>query len=104
VLSGPGLHNIYRFLRDTGRGEEPKWLADEIAHGDASAVISRAALENRSELCVKALDMFVSFYVAEAGNLALKIMALGGVFLGGGIAPKIANKLQQPAFMKSFTA
>ncbi len=99
VLSGPGLYNIYRFLRDSGRGEEPKWLAEETAHADASAVISRAALENRCELCVKALDMFVSFYGAEAGNLALKIMALGGMFLGGGIAPKIASKLKQPAFM-----
>ena len=87
-----------------GRGEEPKWFAEETAHADASAVISRAALANRSELCVKALDMFVSFYGAEAGNLALKIMALGGVFLGGGIAPKIASKLKQPAFMKSFAA
>jgi glucokinase len=104
VLSGPGLYNIYRFLRDSGRGEEPKWLAEETALADASAVISRAALENRCELCVKALDMFVSFYGAEAGNLALKIMALGGVFLGGGIAPKIASKLKQPAFMKSFAA
>jgi glucokinase len=104
VLSGPGLNNIYRFLRDSGRGEEPKWFAEEIAHADPSAVISRAALENRCELCVKALDLFVSFYGAEAGNLALKIMALGGVFLGGGIAPKIASKLQQPAFMESFAS
>ena len=104
VLSGPGLYNIYRFLRDSGRGEEPKWFAEETAHSDPSVVISRAALDNRCELCVNALDMFVSFYGAEAGNLALKIMALGGVFLGGGIAPKIASKLQQPVFMKSFTA
>ncbi len=104
VLSGPGLFNIYKFLRDTGRGKEAPWFAEETAHADASAVISRAAMENRSELCVTALDMFVSFYAAEAGNLALKIMALGGVFLGGGIAPKIASKLKQPAFMKSFCA
>lgn len=104
VLSGPGLLSIYKFLRDTGRGQEAPWFAEESAHADASAVISRAAMENRSELCVMALDMFVSFYAAEAGNLALKIMALGGVFLGGGIAPKIASKLKQPAFMKSFAA
>lgn len=104
VLSGPGLYNIYRFLRDSGRGEEPKWFAEETAHADAAAVISRAALENRCELCVKALDLFVSFYGAEAGNLALKIMALGGVYLGGGIAPKIASKLKQPGFMASFSA
>jgi glucokinase len=104
VLSGPGLFNIYKFLRDTGRGNEAPWFAEETARADASAVISRAAMENRSELCVMALDMFASFYAAEAGNLALKIMALGGVFLGGGIAPKIASKLKQPAFMKSFAA
>lgn len=104
VLSGPGLYNIYRFLRDSGRGEEPKWFAEETAHTDPAVVISRAALANRCELCVKALDLFVSFYGAEAGNLALKIMSLGGVFLGGGIAPRIASKLTQPAFMKSFTA
>ena len=61
-------------------------------------------MENRCELCVGALDLFVTFYAAEAGNLALKVMALGGDFLGGGIAPKIAPKLQQPAFMRSFTA
>jgi glucokinase len=104
VLSGPGLYNIYKFLRDSGRGQEAKWFTEETAHADASAVISRAAMENRSELCVNALDMFVSFYAAEAGNLALKVMAVGGVFLGGGIAPKIASKLKQPAFMKSFAA
>jgi glucokinase len=67
-------------------------------------VISKAALANRSELCVKALDMFVSVYGAEAGNLTLKVMALGGVFLGGGIAPKIAPALKRPEFVKSFTA
>ena len=104
VLSGPGLHNIYEFLRETGRGEEPKWFAEETAHMDASAVISRAALANRSELCVKALDMFVSVYGAEAGNVALKFLAVGGIFLGGGIAPKIAPALQKPEFVKSFTS
>ncbi len=104
VLSGPGLYNIYRFLRERGGGEEPRWFADEVRRSDPSAAVSRAALENKCELCVKALDMFVSFYGSEAGNLALKTMALGGVYIGGGIAPKIVSKLAQPAFMKSFTA
>ncbi|HLI80050.1 MAG TPA: glucokinase [Candidatus Binataceae bacterium] len=104
VLSGPGLFNIYKFLRDTGRGKEASWFGEESKHTDPSVLISRAAIDNRDPLCAQALDLFVSFYAAEAGNLALKIMALGGVFLGGGIAPRIAVKLKQPAFMKSFAA
>ncbi len=104
VLSGPGLHNIYLFLRDTGRGEEPAWLADQIAQGDPSAAISKSALEGTSAICVQALDIFVSIYGAEAGNLALKMLATGGVYVGGGIAPKIIRKLSSTAFMKSFTA
>ncbi len=104
VLSGPGLHNIYLFLRDTAAGEEPAWLRDELGQGDPSAAISRAGLEGRSPLCGKALDLFVALYGAEAGNLALKFMATGGVFLGGGIAPKILPKLQGPAFHEAFVA
>jgi len=104
VLSGPGLLNIYTFLRDTGRGEEAAWLADEMQEADPSAVITRAALEGKSELCMRALDLFVSIYGAEAGNLALKVNATGGVFLGGGIAPRIIDKLKSPAFMEAFTA
>lgn len=104
VLSGPGLVNIYQFLRDTGAGEEPTWLRENLRSGDPSAVISRAALEGRSPLCARALDIFVALYGAEAGNLALKVMATGGVFLGGGIAPKILPKLQEPAFREAFVA
>ncbi len=104
VLSGPGLYTIYQFLRDTGRGKEPASLAQELQTQDPSAVISKAGLAGRHELCIKALDLFVSFYGAEAGNLALKVMATGGVYLGGGIAPKILQKLQGPAFMAAFTA
>jgi glucokinase len=104
VLSGPGLYNIYLFLRDTGRGAEPPWLAEEIARGDPPAVISANALKGASELCVQALDLFVSIYGAEAGNLALRVLATGGVFIGGGIAPRIAGKLQDPVFLKSFTS
>jgi glucokinase len=104
ALSGPGLLNIYKFLRDTGRGEEPDWLAAEMREHDASATISKAALEGRSALCEQALEMFVSFYGAEAGNLALKVMATAGVFVGGGIAPKIIKKLKDTTFMDAFTA
>lgn len=102
VLSGPGLFNIYKFLRDTGRGEEPAWLGEAIRGGDPSAVISKAALEGKSSLCDQALDLFVSLYGAEAGNLALKIMATGGVFVGGGIAPKIIERLKRPGFLEAF--
>jgi glucokinase len=102
VLSGPGLHNIYQFLRDTGRGEEPPWLAEQIAQGDPSEVIAKSALEGTSEICVQALDVFVSIYGAEAGNLALKVLATGGTYVGGGIAPKILRKLSSSAFMKAF--
>ena len=104
VLSGPGLANVYAFLRDTGRGTEPDWLAALIRAGDGPAVIARAALEGRSELCVRALDVFVAAYGHEASNLALKLMASGGVYLGGGIAPQIVDKLKGPAFMEAFTA
>jgi glucokinase len=104
VLSGPGLHNIYLFLRETGRGEEPAWLAEQIAQGDPSAAISKSALEGTSAICVQAMDMFVSIYGAEAGNLALKMLATGGAYVGGGIAPKIIRKLSSTAFMKAFTA
>ena len=104
VLSGGGLYNIYRFLRDTHRGEEPDWLAQEIKDGDAAAAITRAAMEKRSALCGAALELFVSIYGAEAGNLALRLMATGGVYLGGGIAVKIAPRLADPAFVRAFTA
>jgi len=104
VVSGPGLLNIYRFLRDTGRGEEPAWLAEKLRDQDPGAVVSQAALDGKSDLCVQALDLFVSLYGAEAGNLALKVLATGGVYLGGGIAPKIIRKLQDPIFLNAFTA
>jgi glucokinase len=104
ILSGPGLHNIYRFLRDTGRGEAPAWLTREMHQHDPSAVISQAALAGTSALCRQALDLFVSLYGAEAGNLALKIMATAGVYVGGGIAPKIIKKLTDSTFMQAFVA
>ncbi|MFQ5877453.1 MAG: glucokinase, partial [Acidobacteriota bacterium] len=102
VLSGPGLHNIYLFLRDTERGAEPAWLAEEVRRGDPAAVISLAALEGRSQLCSDALDLFVGLYGAEAGNLALKMMATAGVYLGGGIAPKILQRLKGQQFLRAF--
>jgi glucokinase len=104
VCSGMGLLNIYRFLRERSRAPEPPWLAAEIAARDAAATISRAALEQRDPVCVNALDVMVSIYGAEAGNLALKYLATGGVYLGGGIAPQILPKLRDGTFIRSFTA
>jgi len=104
VLSGPGLYNIYRFLRDTGRGEEPAWLTQEMQQQDPPAVISQAALAGTSALCRQALDLFVSLYGAEAGNVALKLMAIGGLYVSGGIAPKIIQKLTDSTFMHAFVA
>jgi len=102
VLSGPGLLNIYDFLKSRNFATEPDWLKKEMAHADPSSVISRCALEKRDKLCIKALDMFCAIYGAEAGNLGLKVLALGGIFVGGGIAPKIISKLQDGVFRKAF--
>jgi glucokinase len=104
ILSGPGLVNVFHFLRDTGRGTEPKWLTDEMQSSDPAACISRAALEGKSPLAEQALAIFISIYGAEAGNLALKTKATGGVFLAGGIAPKILTKLAGTVFMHSFAS
>jgi glucokinase len=102
IVSGPGLVNVYHFLRDTGRGQEPAWLTEEMAKSDPGAAISKAAVGGKCPLCEQAVDLFVSIYGAEAGNLALKLMSIGGVYLGGGIAPKLLAKLSGPLFMQAF--
>jgi glucokinase len=102
VVSGPGLCSIYEFLRDSGRGVEQDAIREQMQRGDPPAVISEAALAGRCGLCTRALELFVSLYAAEAGNLALKFLATGGVYLGGGIAPRIVEKLAAPEFMRSF--
>lgn len=104
LISGPGLFHIYCFLRDTGQGEEPPWLAEQLRSGDPTPIISQLAVDGKSPLCQQALELFVALYGAEAGNLALKLMATGGVYLGGGIAPKIVSRLTEPVFMNAFTA
>lgn len=103
VVSGQGLHLLYRFLRDTGKEAEPAWLAEKLKNHDPGAVISEAALTQRVPLCRKSLDMLVSIYGAEAGNLALKALARAGVYVGGGIAPKILPRLRDGNFMRAFT-
>jgi glucokinase len=105
ILSGPGLKNVYDFLRDSAREEEPKWLSDELSQApNPAAVISQHGLERSARICEQALDIFAAVYGAEAGNLALKLMAVGGVFLSGGIAAKILPKLKEPGFTQAFIA
>jgi glucokinase len=103
ILSGPGIKNIYDFLRDSQKVAEPAWLREQIAAAkDPPALISQLALEHKAEICEQALTIFVSVYGSETGNCALNFMATGGVFIGGSIAAKIVPKMLDPVFMKSF--
>lgn len=103
VLSGPGLFNIYRFFKECRGLEEPKWLTERFAAGDdPSAVVSKTALAGEAEICVKSLELFVAVYGAEAGNLALRAKSVRGLYIGGGIAPKILAKLKDGVFMRAF--
>jgi glucokinase len=103
VVSGQGITNCYEFLREVRGVEEPAWLAERLAAEDPNAVITELALKAKSEICEKAVDLFVSSYGAEAGNLALKILSVGGLYVGGGIAPRILEKLKDGTFIKAFT-
>jgi glucokinase len=102
ILSGPGLVNVYEFLRQRESGKESEELVSAMKPGDPAAAISRAALDGSDALAEKTLDLWMKVYGAEASNLALKAMATGGLFLAGGISPKILPKLKGPSFMQSF--
>jgi len=103
ILSGPGILNMYHFFRLKKKRKVPAWIKDDMEQRDPSAVISEAAVKGACEICVQTLDFFVSIFGAEAGNLALKVMARGGVYVGGGIAPKIVSKLKDSQFLHSFS-
>jgi len=103
ILSGPGLLNIYSWLKDSGRYKEPNWLAKKIREMEPAKAITESALNRRQPLCKKTLDIFVSILGAAAGNLALTGMTTGGVYIGGGIPHKILPKLKGEIFMESFT-
>jgi glucokinase len=103
VLSGSGLFNIYSWLRDSGRHREPEWLAKKIKEMDPARVISEAAMDRKDPLCEEALDIFASIFGSVAGNFALTGVTTGGVYLGGGIPPKILPKLDEDTFMQAFT-
>ncbi|MDD5299850.1 MAG: glucokinase [Gallionella sp.] len=102
VVSGMGLVSLHEFLCLHHAVAAPQWLREEMHSGDAAAAISAAALSGRDEICVETLARFVRLYGAEAGNLALKVMSRGGLYLGGGIAPKILPLLQIGAFLDAF--
>jgi glucokinase len=102
VLSGPGLVNIYSWLKHTGRETEPDWLARRMQAEDPARVISATALKKKTPICVKTLDVFVSVFGAVSGNLALIGLTRAGIYLGGGIAPQILEKLREGIFMKAF--
>lgn len=103
ILSGPGLLNVYNFFKDTTYQNTPQWLLERFKKEDPSAVISDIGMSKKDIACEKALDLFVSIYGAEVGNLALTALATGGIYVGGGIAPKILEKLKEGAFMQAFT-
>jgi glucokinase len=104
VLSGPGLCNVYGWLKDSGRFKEPQWLAERMNKTDPPRAIAEAALQKKSRLAAAALDTFVSVLGAVAGDLALTGTTRGGIYLGGGIAPKILPVLQSNGFLNAFLA
>ena len=103
VVSGPGLYNIYRFLVASDGTPEPEWLRARMESGDPSAAVSEAALERRDPRSVQALEVFVSVYGAEAGNLALKYCATAGLWLGGSIAESLLNLFRGDVFLNAFS-
>lgn len=102
LVSGPGLENLYSFLLHHHAQKTPAWLGELMSQQGVAPTISQAALEGRDPLCVETLDLFITLYGREAGNHALKLMAGGGVYLGGGIAPRILPRLKQGGFLQAF--
>ena len=103
VCSGLGIPNLYAFLKDSGGYAEPAWLAHQLAAAaDPTPVIAQAALEHKVEIASAALDLFVTILGSETGNMALKVPATGGVYLGGGIPPRILPLLKTERFMRAF--
>ena len=102
VASGPGFGLLYDFLKDSGLESEPPDLAHELAQGDRNARISQFGLEGRYPICTRTMDLFVDVLGAEAGNMALRAVATGGVFVGGGVSPKILPRLRDGRFLRAF--
>lgn len=104
VVSGQGLVGIYEFLTHTQLEKESPEIRQRMEQGDPGAVIGSTALDGGDAACVRAVRMFVSLYGAEAGNLALKVLPTGGLYVGGGIAPKLLPFMKSPEFLESFLA
>ena len=102
VVAGIGIKNVYAFLRDDQKIEEPDWLRERMEHEDPNSVIGHCAENGSSKLCMETMSMFASSYGAMAGNVALSVLATGGIYLGGGIAPKTLKTLQAGGFMEAF--
>jgi len=102
ILSGAGIYSLYQFLAQSGFASEPDAMLNIPVDTDPSVIVSECALKENDTLCMEALRLFAQIYGAEAGNLALKTMSLGGVYIGGGIAPKILPVLTNGYFMKGF--
>ena len=102
ILSGPGIYALYEFLSESSFALQPSTMINLEMGMDKSAMVSRCALVDKDPLCMEVLRLFVEIYGAEAGNLALKSMSLGGVYIGGGIAPKILPMMKDGSFMNSF--
>lgn len=104
VCSGIGIPNLYNFLFETGKYPQPDWLADELAAAeDPTPVIVRTAQEGRAAICEATLDLFLAILGSEAGNMVLQVLATGGVYLAGGIPPRILPQLQGETFLRAFS-
>jgi len=104
TLSGPGLHNVYEFLKERGEIPESPELSQQLQTGDPNATIAQHGIDQTDPLCVAAVALFCSIYGSEAGNMALRYVAFGGVILGGGIAPRLLPALTRGEFTRAFAA
>jgi glucokinase len=102
LISGPGINNIYAFLRDVKGMEEPNWLTQALEENDTAAVISENGINRKAAICIKTMELFVRYLGRESANLVLKMKATGGLFLGGGIPPKIASLLENNDFYNHY--
>ena len=104
VVSGPGIYLLYRFLTESGKVKESKEVAELMKTEPPPLVVTKMAKKIKDPACVKTIELFLSLYGAEAGNLALKMMSLGGFYIGGGIAPSLVEEMKTGEFLKSFMA
>jgi glucokinase len=101
IVSGPGIYTIFQFLRDIRGWDEPDWLREKIKTEDPAAVISKAA-EKECAICQRTMELFITYLAEEAANVALQLNAKGGIFIGGGIIPKIWNERYKKIFLDTF--